>query len=95
MLFDLIVFLAVTAAHRRRTEQNFIQGGGGGGLCNMIQPLTLLYTILDRKGTPLVYLFLINGTLHLFYLFILPHKMYKEKRKKLKYTTEQNWRGSL
>ena len=68
---------------------------GGSGLCNMVQPLTLLYTILDKKGTPFVYLFLINGTLYLFYFFILPQKMYKEKKKKLKYTTEQNWRGSF
>ena len=50
----------------------------------MVQPLTLLYTILDKKGTPFVYLFLINGTLYLFYFFILPHKMYKEKKEKIK-----------
>ena len=60
----------------------------------MVQPLTLLYTILAKKVTPFVYLFLINGTLYLCYFFILPHKMYKEKNKKLKYTTEQNWPGS-
>ena len=32
---------------------------GGGGLwwrlCPVAQPLTLLYTILDRKGTPFIY----------------------------------------
>ena len=84
MLFDMIVFLVVTAAHRRRTEQNFIQGGEVGGLCNMVQPLTLLYAILNRKVTPFVYLLLINGTLYLFYLFILPCKMYKEKKEKIK-----------
>lgn len=29
-----------------------------------IHPLTLLYAFLDRKGTPLVYLLLTNGTSH-------------------------------
>ena len=45
-------------------------GGGGGGLWNMVQPLTILYNILDKKGTPFVYLLLTNDTLYLFYLFI-------------------------
>ena len=46
-------------------------GGGGGGkeLCPIVY--TLLYTISDRKGTPFIHLLLINGTLHLFYLFCL------------------------
>ena len=43
----------------RGTEQNFIQGE----LCPIVQPLTLLYTIFDRRGTPFIYLLLINGTL--------------------------------
>ena len=47
----------------------------------MVQPLTLLYTILDRKGTPFIYLLLINGNLYLRYLFILPQKCTKKKRK--------------
>ena len=46
----------------------------------MVQPLTLLYTILDRKRTPFVYLFLINSTLHLFYIFCHA-KCTKKKRK--------------
>ena len=44
-------------------------GGEGGGINNFIwgrlrpevQPLTLLYTIVDRKGSPSVYLLLTNG----------------------------------
>ena len=40
---------------------------GGRGVCPIVQPLTLLYTILDRKDTPFVYLLLISGTLYLFY----------------------------
>ena len=43
----------------RGTEQNFIQGE----LCPIVQPLTLLFTIFDRRGTPFIYLLLINGTL--------------------------------
>ena len=43
--------------------------GGGGNSTNFctgrlgpkVQPLTLLYTIFLKKGTPLVYLLLING----------------------------------
>ena len=44
-------------------------GGGGystkfytGRLRPEVQPLTLLYTIFDRKGLSLVYLLLTNGT---------------------------------
>ena len=46
-------------------------GGGGGGVLNKfytgrlrprVRPLTLLYTILDRKGTSFVHLLLTNGT---------------------------------
>ena len=50
-------------------------GGGGGGEGwvfkkvfygevhpEEVQPLTLLYTIFNRKGTPFVYLLLTNGT---------------------------------
>ena len=33
-----------------------------GEVCPIVQPLTLLYTILDRKGTPFVYFLLTNGT---------------------------------
>ena len=36
---------------------------------------------MDRKGTPFVYLLLINGTLYLFYIFILPHKIQRKKEK--------------
>ena len=45
--------------------------GGGGGVLNKfytgrlrprVCPLTLLYTILDRKGTSFVHLLLTNGT---------------------------------
>ena len=32
-----------------------------GGLRLKVQPLTLLYTIFDTKGTPFVYLLLTNG----------------------------------
>ena len=32
-----------------------------GGLHLKVQPLTLLYTIFDTKGTPFVYLLLTNG----------------------------------
>ena len=45
-------------------------GGGGtqtkfytGRLYPKVHPLTLLKTIFDRKGTPVVYLLLNNGTL--------------------------------
>ena len=47
-------------------------GKGEGGVCStnvytgrlrlMVQPLTLLYTIFHKKGTPFVYLLLTNGT---------------------------------
>ena len=47
-------------------------GGGGRGLLNkclygeapprLVQPLTLSYTIIHKKGTPFVYLLLTNGT---------------------------------
>ena len=33
-----------------------------GGLRLKVQPLTLLYTIFDTKGTPFVYLLLTNGS---------------------------------
>ena len=33
-----------------------------GRLCPEVQPLTLLHIIVDRKGAPLVYLLLTNGT---------------------------------
>ena len=43
-------------------------GGGGystkfytGRLCPEVQPLTLLYTVFDRKRTPFIYLPLKNG----------------------------------
>ena len=39
---------------------------------------------MDRKGTPFVYLLLINGTLYSFYIFILPHKIQRKKEKKKK-----------
>ena len=56
------------------------KGGGGGPhstkfytcwLCSEIQPLTLLYTIFDRKGTFFVLLPLTNGTpfMHLFWIY--------------------------
>ena len=32
-----------------------------GGLRPKVQPLTLLYTIFNKKGTPFVYLLLTNG----------------------------------
>ena len=32
-----------------------------GRLCPVAQPLTLLYTVFDEKGTPFVYLLLTNG----------------------------------
>ena len=32
------------------------RGGGGGRRRPKFKPLTLLYVILDRKGTPLIYL---------------------------------------
>ena len=55
--------------------------GRGGGryytkfytcyLLSKVQPLTLLYTIFDRKGTPFVHLPLTNGTpfMHLFWAY--------------------------
>ena len=64
---------------RRSLDRNFrtlaeVAGGGGysitfytASLRPEVQPLTLLYTIFDRKGTPLIYHLLINGT-----LFTLP-----------------------
>ena len=33
-----------------------------GRLCPKVQPLTVLYTILDEKGTPFIHLLLTNGT---------------------------------
>ena len=36
---------------------------------------------MDSKGTPSIYLILINGTLYLFYLFILSHNTKKESLK--------------
>ena len=36
---------------------------------------------MDRKATPFVYLLLINVTLYLFYIFILPHKIQRKKEK--------------
>ena len=48
---------------------SFARGGGGystkfytGRLRPEVQPLTLLYTIFDRRGTPFVYLPLNNST---------------------------------
>ena len=92
----MTVFLVVTAAHRKRTEENVIQGVGRVvDSVTWSNPLPFYIPFWTEK-VPLSYtFFLINGTLHLFYLFILPCKIYKEKRKKLKYTTEQNLRGSL
>ena len=64
---------------RRSLDRNFrtlaeVAEGGGysitfytASLRPEVQPLTLLYTIFDRKGTPLIYHLLINGT-----LFTLP-----------------------
>ena len=39
-------------------------GGGGGSATNFhtVQPLTLLYTIFERKGTPFICVLLPNGT---------------------------------
>ena len=72
-------------------EQNFRQWEGG--LCPMVQPIFLYiqctydYThtynyipYWTEKVPHFIYLFLINGVLYLFYSFILPHKMYKEKK---------------
>ena len=36
---------------------------------------------MDRKATPFVYLLLINVTLYLFYIYILPHKIQRKKEK--------------
>ena len=52
------------------TKGSKTRGGGGGystkfytgRLRPKVQPLTLLYTIFDRKGLSLVYLLLTNGT---------------------------------
>ena len=43
-------------------------------LCLEVQPLTLLYTIFDRKSTPFVYFLLTNGTL------LTNRKLYREKQ---------------
>ena len=40
------------------TQQSFIRGGSSP----RSQPVTLLYTIFDRKGIPFIYLLLTNGT---------------------------------
>ena len=45
----------------RGAQQSLIWGGGA--LRPEVQPLTLLYTIFDYKGTPFVYLLLTNDTL--------------------------------
>ena len=50
-------------------KKNYTGLGGGGELCPIVY--TLLYTISDRKGTPFIYLLLINGTLYLLNLFCL------------------------
>ena len=58
----------------RGAQQSLICGGGGGGggpppppppppPRPEVQPLILLYTIFDYKGTPFVYLLLTNDTL--------------------------------
>ena len=56
---------------------------GAGEVCPIVQPLTLLYTILDRKDTPFVYLLLISGTLYLFYFihFATTNVQRKEEKK--------------
>ena len=56
----------------------------------MVQPLTLLYTILDKKSTPFVYLFLINGNpLFILFLYFVTQNVQRKKEKiKIHYRTK-------
>ena len=47
---------------QRLKSRGFSTKSNTGRLRPEVQPLTLLYTILDRKGPPLVYLLWTNGT---------------------------------
>ena len=79
-------------AGRREILNKILYKGGGGGqeLCPIVQLLTLLYTILDRKGTPFVYLLLISGTLYLFHFIHFATQNVQRKEEK---NTHQNRRG--
>ena len=56
----------------------------------MVQPLTLLYTILDRKGTPFVYLFFDKWypSFILFIYFAMQNLQRKKEKIKIHYRTK-------
>ena len=72
-------------AGRGEILNKILYGVGEGGLSHS-PTLTLLYTILDRKDTPFLYLLLISGTLYLFYFvhFATTHVQRKEEKNALR-----------
>ena len=64
------------------TEQNFVRGGSALSY----NPLTILHTIFDRKGTPFVYFLLTNGTpftylfTYTFQIFLLAEASHDEAK---------------
>ena len=63
-----VCFLPYFSCKRINIVTSWLAGAGSGGgrgavrLRPKVQPLTLLYTIFDRKVPPFMYLLLTNGT---------------------------------
>ena len=53
---------AATRSVSQKLKRQYSKKFSTGRLCPEVQPLTLLHIIVDRKGAPLVYLLLTNGT---------------------------------